>query len=107
MTTETAQRRVGGTGLPCFVDAEILAELPMRRPATSAEGSSCVQWSLVDIDRYEVRRSGGVLGYIDVVGAVYVALSGPRGDRAEEISQTLVFEHAVGALEARAATSEP
>lgn len=56
------------------------------------------QWALVDIERYEVRNQASVLGYVDVVGRVFVALAGERYDRATEIAQTLRFEHAIDAL---------
>ena len=38
------------------------------------------------------------LGFIDVQGRVFVALAGPRYDRAIEASQTLRFDDAVRAL---------
>ncbi len=77
---------------------ESLKELPIRRPANPPPSSSDLQWERVDFDRYEVRDGHRALGYIDVVGAVYVVLAGARHDRAEEILQTLVFDEAISAL---------
>jgi hypothetical protein len=53
---------------------------------------------LVDLDRYAVSVDGRTVGFIDVVGAVFVALAGARYDHALEIVQTLRFECAVDAL---------
>jgi hypothetical protein len=50
------------------------------------------------VDRYEIRRGAHTLGFIDVVGAVFVVLAGERYSRAVEAVQTLVFEDALGAL---------
>lgn len=83
---------------PHYGDADSFRDLPARRPAEPAAPSSRVQWSRRDLDQYEVTRSGRTLGYVDVVGAVYVALVGPRADRAVEVAQTLVFEDAIHAL---------
>ncbi|MDT3317639.1 hypothetical protein Q9S71_12500 [Microbacterium sp. KSW4-11] len=82
-----------------FVDSETLRALPTRRPADAAHRASRIQWDLIAEDRYEVRIAGEVAGYIDVVGAVYVVLTGPRYDRAEEVAQTLVWSTATTALD--------
>lgn len=82
-----------------FMDAETLRALPTRRPADAPVRASRIQWALIAADRYEVRIAGEVAGYIDVVGAVYVVLTGPRYDRAEEIAQTLVWSTATTALD--------
>lgn len=82
-----------------FVDSKTLRALPTRRPADDAPRASRIQWDLIAEDRYEVRIAGEVAGYIDVVGAVYVVLSGPRYDRAEEVAQTLVWSTATTALD--------
>lgn len=82
-----------------FVDSETLRALPTRRPADVAPRASRIQWDLIAEDRYEVRIAGEVAGYIDVVGAVYVVLTGPRYDRAEEVAQTLVWSTATTALD--------
>ncbi len=82
-----------------FVDSETLRALPTRRPADAAPRASRIQWDLIAEDRYEVRIAGEVAGYIDVVGAVYVVLTGSRYDRAEEVAQTLVWSTATTALD--------
>jgi hypothetical protein len=80
---------------------ESLRQLPMRRLPDPPAVSSPVQWTRVDLDRYEVRVGDRTIGFIEVVGAVYVVLEGRRYDRAVEILQTLVFDDALGALERR------
>ena len=57
-----------------------------------------LRWDRLGVDRYEVRVREGVVGYIDVVGAVFVALAGARYDRAVEVLQTLDFDAAVRAV---------
>jgi hypothetical protein len=57
-----------------------------------------VQWELVDLERYAVRRADETVGFIDVVGAVFVVLSGARYDRAVEVLQTLDFTTAICTL---------
>ncbi|WP_344737552.1 hypothetical protein [Microbacterium awajiense] len=39
------------------------------------------------------------MGYVDVVGAVFVALRGTRYDRAVEVEQTLLFDRAIAVLQ--------
>lgn len=95
--TQAAPARHSLTSLP-FGTADALRELPSRRPADPPARTSSVQWTRITPDRYEVRLRVVVIGYIDVVGAVYVALAGPRYDRAEEVAQTLVWTDAVNAL---------
>lgn len=82
-----------------YVDPETLRALPARRPADAATRASRIQWDLIGDARYEVRIGGQVAGFIDVVGAVYVVLSGSRYDRAEEVVQTLVWSTATAALD--------
>ncbi len=47
---------------------------------------------------YEVRRGDRVVGYVDIVGGVYVALAGSRYDHAVEVRQSIVLDVAVAAL---------
>lgn len=61
-----------------------------------------IPWTRIDLDLYEVAREGYIVGYVEVVGAVFVALGGPRYDRAVEVSQHLTFHAAVDALVRRA-----
>lgn len=77
-----------------------LRELPLRRPEQPAAGDSRVQWERIDIDRYVITADGATCGYVDVIGAVFVALAGTRYDRAVEVHQTLDFAAAVRALAA-------
>lgn len=78
-----------------------LRELPTRRPEPPAPDDAAVQWARIDLDRYEIRSASGTVGFIDVVGAVFVVLAGRRYDRAVEILQTLDFTSAVEALASR------
>jgi len=57
-----------------------------------------IPWTRIDLDLYEVARGGYIVGYVEVVGAVFVALGGPRYDRAVEVSQHMTFHAAVDAL---------
>lgn len=75
-----------------------LREFPPRRPQQPAPPDAVVRWDRLGVDRYEVRVREGVVGYIDVVGAVFVALAGARYDRAVEVLQTLDFDAAVRAV---------
>lgn len=71
-----------------------------RRPSRTA-------WVQVDEDRYEVRFGPRVIGFVEVVGSVYVALAGTRYDRAVEIAQSLLFDLAVVSLELYGAEDSP
>jgi hypothetical protein len=73
-------------------------ELPTRRPEWPAPDDSAVRWERIDIDRYEVSTTAATVGFIDVVGAVFVVLAGARYDRAVEVLQTLDFALAVDAI---------
>jgi hypothetical protein len=55
-------------------------------------------WTRIDLDLYEVAQDGRIAGYVEVVGHVFVALSGTRYDRAVEVGQTLTFQDALAAL---------
>jgi hypothetical protein len=46
----------------------------------------------------EVARGSAVLGYVEVVEPVFVALAGPRYDIAVEIAQSLDLERALAEL---------
>jgi len=84
--------------LPGYAAIETLEELPTRRPPTAPSSAFALQWDRVGVDRYEVRCGARTLGFIDVVGAVFVVLAGDRYSRAVESTQTLVFEAALSAL---------
>jgi len=53
---------------------------------------------LIGPTTYEVHRADQVVGYIDIVGGVYVALAGARYDHAVEVRQSIVLDTAVTAL---------
>jgi hypothetical protein len=84
--------------LPGYAARETLEELPSRRPPPAPSNSFALHWDRVGVDRYEIRRGARTLGFIDVVGAVFVVLAGERYSHAVEAVQTLVFEDALGAL---------
>ena len=67
--------------------------------AKSARARTEVPWNRVDLDLYEITSDGSVVGFIEVVGPVFVALGGPRYDRAVEVSQELTFHSAVVAVQ--------
>ncbi|WP_309103987.1 hypothetical protein [Microbacterium sp.] len=75
-----------------------LQALPPRRPLSSPADSARVRWERTGPERYVVRDGADVLGYIDIVGAVFVVMAGARYDRATEVMQTLVFDNAIAAL---------
>jgi len=54
-----------------------------------------LRWEQVEPDRYVVRHGTRTLGFVDVVGAVFVVLAGTRYSHAVEFAQTLAFEEAV------------
>ncbi|MDQ1135998.1 hypothetical protein QE410_000797 [Microbacterium sp. SORGH_AS 1204] len=70
---------------------------PIEVPSATTE----IPWTRIDLDLYEVSRGGYIVGYVEVVGAVFVALGGARYDRAVEVSQHLTFHAAVDALISR------
>lgn len=71
-------------------------------PAPITPPADDVRWHRVDLERYEVVVGECVIGYVDVVGTVFVALRGTRYDRAVEIEQTLVFERTIAVLRSAA-----
>jgi hypothetical protein len=84
--------------------AAVLQGMPRRRTpeapvaALPAPAVPTVRCTLIELDEYEVCRGDDVLGYIDVVGSVFVARAGARRDHAVEVLQTLVWEQAVAVL---------
>ncbi|MCG7414453.1 MULTISPECIES: hypothetical protein [Microbacterium] len=72
-----------------------------RHPLVHTPASPPVRglvWELIDLDCYAVGRDGVALGFVDVVGRVYVSLAGARYCRAVEVAQSLSFERAVAAV---------
>lgn len=55
-------------------------------------------WTRIDLDLYEIASEGVIVGYVEVVGPIFVALGGPRYDRAVELQQALTFHTAVEAV---------
>ncbi|WP_295836721.1 hypothetical protein [uncultured Microbacterium sp.] len=93
----------------------MVMEAPLSRPGSSKAAAKAtaapvvapsalteIPWTRIDLDLYEVAREGYIVGYVEVVGAVFVALGGPRYDRAVEMSQHHTFHAAVDALIRRA-----
>ncbi len=76
-------------------------ELPGSRSARSARASAPTLLSLSTkrSDLVEVSSSQGVLGYVEVVEHVFVALAGARYDIAVEITQAHDFTQALHALQ--------
>ncbi|WZH35318.1 MAG: hypothetical protein PIR02_11065 [Microbacterium enclense] len=88
----------------------MVMEAPLSRPGIVAAANTAppapieIPWTRIDIDLYEVARDGYIVGYVEVVGPVFVALGGTRYDRAVEVGQLLTFHSAVDAVLRRAAT---
>jgi hypothetical protein len=98
MTIDTWQPHRRPQATPRFAAVETLKSLPPRRPVDDSTNPGGLSWELVDILRYRVFKSRDTVGFIDVVGAVYVVLEGERYDRALEVAQTLIFDAAIAAL---------
>lgn len=90
----------------------MVMEAPLSRPgrvvaATAAPSTPVapieIPWTRIDMDLYEVARDGYIVGYVEVVGSVFVALGGTRYDRAVEVAQHLTFHAAVDAVLCRSA----
>lgn len=98
MTLEAPHPARRAHAFPTFAARESLQQLPTRRLPDPSPDSYPVHWERIDVDRYEVRCGAKVIGFIDVVGAVFVVLAGKRYAKAVEVSQTLVFDEALAAL---------
>src|SRR5690554_5232260 len=71
----------------------------LTRPAPRApEPPPIVTCDRIGPGCYAVFLAERVVGFIDVVGPVSVALAGCRYDRAVEVAQSVMFERAVAAL---------
>ncbi|QOC25161.1 hypothetical protein IC744_01845 [Microbacterium hominis] len=98
MTIKNARQSRGLVSTDPLV-RDSLRQLPDRRLAEpEAVSRSGGKWERVDFDRYEIRNGDETVGYVEAVGAVFVALRGPDYARSVEILQTLVFERAVEAV---------
>lgn len=77
-----------------------------RAPAadTAAEVAPAIaeapelRWERVAPERYRALRGEVCVGFVDVVGAVFVVLAGSRYDHAEEVAQTLDFDRVTALL---------
>lgn len=88
----------------------MVMEAPLSRPGKKTSDRSAadvivappaftqIPWTRIDLDLYEVARDGYIVGYVEVVGAVFVALGGARYDRAVEVSQHVTFHAAIDTL---------
>ncbi len=87
----------------------MVMEAPLSRPGLVAAAVAAptapveIPWTRIDLDLYEVASEGYIVGYVEVVGSVFVALGGTRYDRAVEVAQLLTFHAAVEAVLRRAA----
>lgn len=93
MVMEAPLSRPGSSDAAVPAPIETVAA-PIEISSTTTE----IPWTRIDLDLYEVSRGGYIVGYVEVVGAVFVALGGPRYDRAVEVSQHLTFHAAVDVL---------
>lgn len=72
---------------------EVTAETPDVRE---------LRWERIAPERYRALRGEDCVGFVDVVGTVFVVLAGSRYDRAEEIAQTLDFDRVTALLDGSA-----
>ena len=79
----------------------MVMDIPLDRPGQPNTVTE-IPWTRIDLDLYEVAREGRIAGYVEVVGAVFVALGGTRYDRAVEVAQHLPFHAAVDTVLRRA-----
>lgn len=61
-----------------------------------------LRWERIAPERYRALRGEDCVGFVDVVGTVFVVLAGSRYDRAEEIAQTLDFDRVTALLDGSA-----
>ncbi|WP_243231594.1 hypothetical protein [Microbacterium sp. CIAB417] len=67
--------------------------------ALAAPEAPVLRWERIAPERYRALRGDECVGFVDVVGTVFVVLAGSRYDRAEEIAQTLDFDRVTELLE--------
>lgn len=79
----------------------MVMDIPISRPG-QREIVTEIPWTRIDLDLYEVASEGCIVGYVEVVGSVFVALGGPRYDRAVEVAQHPTFHAAVDTVLRRA-----
>lgn len=102
MTVVTAprvlERRIRAT-YPSVIPAD-RAETTVSTAALQGSAATDAANPLVECERlradcYAVSVDGMVIGYVDVIGRVHVALRGARYDRAVEVAQQLDLRSAV------------
>lgn len=73
-------------------------------PGVTAETPDVLElrWERIAPERYRALRGEDCVGFVDVVGTVFVVLAGSRYDRAEEIAQTLDFDRVTALLDGSA-----
>lgn len=72
----------------------MVMDIPLSRPG-QPKAATEIPWTRIDLDLYEVACDGLIVGYVEVVGAIFVALRGTRYDRAVEVTQHVTFHAAV------------
>lgn len=75
-------------------------EHPAVRGARLRSRPALTSLKTVRPDLVEVTRNASTLGYIEMVGAIFVVLEGDRYDHAVEILQTMSIEVAIESLSA-------
>lgn len=68
-----------------------------RRSVERVQGATATSLRLSD-ELVQVSIGNAVVGFVESAGPVFVALHGPRYDRAVEVSQSLVFDVSAAAL---------
>lgn len=95
-TTTTAWAAAGpAAAAPAGVERH-----PLAHPIPEPVPVRGLNRELIDLDCYAVTYDGATIGFVDVVGRVYVALAGRYYCRAVEVAQSLVFERGVAAVAA-------
>ncbi len=76
----------------------VAAELSSPAPSAPPSPVRGIVWELIDVDAYAVTCDADTVGFVDVVGSVYVALAGPDYHRAVEIAQATDLESAIATI---------
>jgi hypothetical protein len=73
--------------------------------ARSRHDAAQAEVSLIDVDLYAVLGGKHLLGFVQRVGNVFVALSGKTYSLAVEVGQSLIFDNSVAMVRRSAARS--
>jgi len=57
----------------------MVMDIPLSRPG-QPKAATEIPWTRIDLDLYEVACDGLIVGYVEVVGAIFVALRGAARD---------------------------